>query len=130
MGEAIAKSRFEPALEVPLRDQIRKLSEAINKRDLETIRTLISPSRIFVEIGSKQGTYMSSSQTVAVVESFIRSRSAISTSFDFVTDDGQTGSASGMLSAVESGRAVSYRLNFSFLRGANREWLLSKITMK
>ena len=116
--------------DVRLSNQIQKLKDALNKRDIESLRAQISPSRIYVEIAQKPGAYLSNSQTAMVMESFIRTRSAISSVFDFITDDGETGSASGTLSATESGRQVSYRLNFGFILSSAGTWLLNRISMK
>ena len=113
-----------------LRDEIHKLADALNHRDLAAIRTQISPSRIFVEIADRPGAYLTSSQTVVVMESFIRTRTSISSSFDFVNDDGFEGSASGTLAARKDGLPVSYKLNFGFTKDSKGKWLLTKISMK
>src|SRR4051812_45755290 len=97
-----------------LKADIEKLSDALTKRDLATLRAEISPARIFVEIDGRQGAYLSNSQTVVVLENFIRTRRAIQTRFDLITDNGQSGSATGILAAKAEGRSVTYKLNLGF----------------
>jgi hypothetical protein len=118
-----------------LRDQIGKLADALNQRDLKTVRSQISPFRIYVEIADRPGAYLSNSQTLVVMESFIRSQTSISCVFDFVNDDGFSGSASGTLVAWKNGRSISYKLNFEFTKseatsGDRPYWLLTRIGIK
>ena len=120
-----------------LRDQIGKLADALNRRDLKVIRSQIGSSRIYVEMTDRPGAYLSNNQTLVVLESFIRSQTSISSVFDFVNDDGLTGSASGTLVAWKDGRSVSYKLNFGFTKSENAiwtsdhpYWLLTRISMK
>ncbi len=119
-----------PVNDPRLRTQIQKLIVALNKRDLDSVRSQISPSRVFVEITTKPGAYLSNSQTILVMESFIRTRTGISSVFDFVSDDGRFGSASGTMTATEGGRRVSYRLDFGFVLSGGGSWLLSRISIR
>jgi hypothetical protein len=113
-----------------LQDQLKKLSEAFVKRDLAVIKTQISPARLYVQIADKAGAYLSSGQTLVVMESFLRTRTVVSASFDFVSEDGTNGSASGTLSTLKAGRIYSYRLNFGFTKNDKDIWLLSKISVR
>ena len=112
-----------------LREQVRRLADALNHRDLAAIRAQIHPTRIYVEVDDKSA-FLSHSQTLVVMETFFKSRSSVTTTFDFVSDDGVTGSASGTLSARKDGRAVRYRLNFGFTKNDGGSWLLTRISMK
>ena len=116
--------------DINLRDQIRRLADALNRRDLDTIRAQISSSRIYVEIADRTGAYLSNSQTLVVIESFIRSQTSIASAFDFVTDDGQNGSASGTLLTRKAGHSTSYKLNFGFTKNGYNVWLLTRISIK
>ncbi len=116
--------------DINLRGQIRRLADALNRRDLDTIRAQISPSRIYVEIADRTGAYLSNSQTLVVIESFIRSQTSIASAFDFVTDDGQNGSASGTLLTRKAGHSASYKLNFGFTKNGYNVWLLTRISIK
>jgi hypothetical protein len=122
--------RSENKEDPKLRDQVKRLAEALNKRDLNVIRSLIAPSRIYVEVAGKEGAYLSKSQTLVVMESFLRTRSSLNAIFDFVSDDGAAGSASGFLSARKDGKLVRYRLSFGFVKTARAEWYLNRITMR
>ncbi len=113
-----------------LREQLQKLTDAFSRRDLETIRSQISPDRIFVEIADRAGAYLTNSQTAAVIESFLRTRTAVNCSFEFVSDDGKTGSAAGVLNARSNGRSLSYKLNFGFAKNEKGVWLLTRISMR
>lgn len=112
-----------------LRQQVQKLADALNHRDLAAIRAQIHPSRIFVEVDNKSA-YLSHSQTLVVMETFFKVRSSVTSTFDFVSDDGVTGSASGSLAARKDGKAVRYRLNFGFTRSDAGAWLLTRISMR
>lgn len=114
----------------PLKDQIAKLSLAINHRDLEAIRTQFGASRIYVEIADKAGAYLSGNQALVVIESFLQARSAINSNFEFVSENGTNGSASGSLAARKDGRVVTYKLNFGFTKGGDGRWMLSRVSMR
>lgn len=103
---------------------------ALNHRDLETIKTQISPTRIYVEIANKAGAYLSNSQTLAVMESFLRSHSSLSAKFEFDNAEGTSGSASGTLTAQRDGHTLTYKLNFGFTRNDAGIWLLTRISMR
>jgi hypothetical protein len=108
---------------------VQRLADALNHRDLAAIRAQIHPSRIYVEVDNKSA-YLSHSQTLVVMETFFKSRSSVTSTFDFVSDDGVTGSASGSLAARKDGKAVRYRLNFGFSRNESGAWLLTRISMR
>ena len=113
-----------------LKDQVKKLTEALNKRDLDVIKAQIAPSRIYVEVSDKAGAYLSNSQTLVVMETFLRSRTAVNAAFDFVSDDGVIGSASGSLTARKDGRLIRYKLNFGFVKQNKGGWHLNRISMR
>ena len=113
-----------------LKADIERLADALTKRDLATLRTEISASRIYVDIEGRSGAYLSNSQTVVVLEDFMRTRDALQTRFELITDDGQSGSATGSLRARVRGREVSYKLNLGFILAENRRWLLTRISIK
>ncbi|MEO6940348.1 MAG: hypothetical protein ABI444_09460 [Candidatus Kapaibacterium sp.] len=118
------------ASDIGLREQITKLFTALNKRDLEAIKSQISPNRIFVEISDKAGAYLSNSQTLAVMEAFLRSHTSVSAKFEFDSKEGPNGSASGALTARKDGRTFTYRLNFGFVLNDKGNWLLTRISMR
>ena len=113
-----------------LKADIERLSSALTKRDLATIRSQISDSRIYVEMPGTQKSYLSNSQTVVVLENFMRTRDALQTRFDLVTDDGQSGSATGTLQARMAGRIASYKLNLGFVLSESRRWILTRISIR
>jgi hypothetical protein len=112
-----------------LREQVERLTDALNHRDLAAIRAQIHPTRIYVEVDNKAA-YLSHSQTLVVMETFFKTRTSVTSTFDFVSDDGITGSASGTLSARKDGRSVRYHLNFGFTRTDAGAWLLTRISMR
>jgi hypothetical protein len=67
---------------------------------------------------------------MVVMETFFKTRTSVTSTFDFVSDDGVTGSAAGTLSARKDGRSVRYRLNFGFTKNDSGSWLLTRISMK
>ncbi|HET6511028.1 MAG TPA: hypothetical protein VFH43_02465 [Candidatus Kapabacteria bacterium] len=113
-----------------LKEQVKKLTEALNKRDLDVIKSQIAPSRIYVEVSDKAGAYLSNSQTLVVMETFLRSRTAVNAAFEFISDDGVIGSASGSLTARKDGRLIRYRLNFGFVKQDKGSWHLNRISMR
>jgi hypothetical protein len=113
-----------------LRTDIEKLTQALTKRDLTALRAEISSSRIYVEIDGRRGAYLSNSQAVVVLENFMRTRIAIQTRFDLITDDGQSGSATGFLAARIDGRPVNYKLNLGFILSENKKWLMTRLSLK
>lgn len=113
-----------------LKEQVKKLTEALNKRDLEVIKSQIAPSRIYVEVSDRAGAYLSNSQTLVVMETFLRSRTAINAAFEFISDDGVIGSASGSLTARKDGRIIRYKLNFGFVKQDKGAWHLNRISMR
>ena len=102
-----------------LKEQIARLSSALNRRNLEEIKAQIGANRIYVEIADKAGAYLSSNQALVVMESFLRSRSAVTSNFEFVSENGSNGSASGSLTAQKEGRIVSYKMNFGFTKATS-----------
>jgi hypothetical protein len=113
-----------------LKEQVKKLTEALNKRDLDVIKAQIAPSRIYVEVSDKAGAYLSNSQTLVVMETFLRSRTAVNAAFEFISDDGVIGSASGTLTARKDGRLIRYKLNFGFVKQDKGSWHLNRISMR
>jgi hypothetical protein len=113
-----------------LKADIEKLSDALTKRDLPTLRSEISSARIFVEIDGREGAYLSNSQTVVVLENFMRSRRAIQTRFDLITDNGQSGSATGILTAKVGGRVLTYKLNLGFILIENKRWVIMRFSIR
>lgn len=113
-----------------LKEQVKKLTEALNKRDLEVIKSQIAPSRIYVEVSDRAGAYLSNSQTLVVMETFLRSRTAVNAAFEFISDDGVIGSASGTLTARKDGRIIRYKLNFGFVKQDKGAWHLNRISMR
>jgi hypothetical protein len=113
-----------------LKEQVKKLTEALNKRDLEVIKAQIAPSRIYVEVSDRAGAYLSNSQTLVVMETFLRSRTAVNAAFEFISDDGVIGSASGTLTARKDGRIIRYKLNFGFVKQDKGSWHLNRISMR
>jgi hypothetical protein len=128
--EKISRDGVTQVPDGPLKQQINLLFAALNHRDLETIKTQISPTRIYVEISDKTGAYLTNSQTLAVMESFLRSHTSLSAKFEFDSTDGDNGSASGLLTARRDGRTFTYRLNFGFTRNLRGSWLLTRISMR
>jgi hypothetical protein len=132
--EAAAEPRVAPIAiyqsNSTLKDQVKQLTEALNKRDLDVIKSQIAPSRIYVEVSDRAGAYLSNSQTLVVMETFLRSRTAVNAAFEFVSDDGVIGSASGSLTARKDGRIIRYRLNFGFVKQTRGNWQLNRISMR
>ncbi|GEM_PF-3587503 len=128
LGSSAVLAPGAPA--VSLRDEIKKLADAMNRRDLEALRSEITASRIYVELTDRPGAYLTSSQTAIVMQSFLESRTSISSTFDLITDDGERGSASGHLAARKDGQPVNYRLNFGFLKNDEGKWVLTKISIE
>jgi hypothetical protein len=114
----------------PLQTQIHNLFEALNHRDLNAIKSQISPTRIYVEISDKTGAYLTNSQTLAVLESFLRSHTSLSAKLEFDNTDGENGSASGTLTARRNSRIFTYRLNFGFTKNDRGIWMLTRISMR
>ena len=114
----------------PLQVQIHTLFAALNHRDLNVIKSQISPSRIYVEISDKTGAYLTNGQTLAVLESFLRSHTSLSAKLEFDNTDGDNGSASGTLTARRNSRIFTYRLNFGFTKNDRGTWLLTRISMR
>jgi len=113
-----------------LKADIEKLSGALTKRDLPALRSEISSARIYVELDGREGAYLSNSQTVVVLENFMRSRRAIQTRFDLITDNGQSGSATGILTAKVNGRTLTYKLNLGFILLDNKKWVITRLSIR
>jgi hypothetical protein len=112
-----------------LADHLKQFTSVLSNRNLDSLRTLIDPGRIFVEIAPKSGSYLSTSQTLAVVESFFQSHPPVSFSYILVKEEGKTGVAIGTLFVVDGGRKISFKVNFGFQKDSKEHWLLIRITI-
>ncbi len=128
--ETVTRDGLIQTVDGPLKQQIELLFAALNHRDLGAIKSQISPTRIYVEISDKTGAYLTNSQTLAVMEAFLRSHSSLSAKFEFDSTEGDNGSASGLLTARRDGRTYTYRLNFGFTKSLRGSWLLTRISMR
>jgi hypothetical protein len=113
-----------------LQYHLKRLTSALSNRNLDSLRLLIDPNRIYVEITPKEGSYLSPSQTLGVVESFFRSHPPISFSYLLVKEEGKTGIAIGTLIVAESARKISHKVNFGFQKNNRENWLLSRISIR
>jgi len=113
-----------------LSDHLKRLTSALSNRNLDSLKLLIDPERIFVEIAPKEGSYLSPSQTLGVVESFFHAHLPVSFSYILMKEEGKTGVAVGTLTVAEKGRTVSHKVNFGFQKNNRDNWLLSRITIR
>jgi hypothetical protein len=113
-----------------LPEHLKRLTSALSSRNIDSLRLLIDPSRIFVEIAPKEGSYLSPAQTLGVVESFFRTHAPISFSYILVKEEGNTGIAVGTLIVNEGGAKISRKVNFGFQKNDHANWLLSRITIR
>lgn len=112
-----------------LADHLKQFTSVLSNRNLDSLRLLIDPDRIYVEIAPKSGSYLSPSQTLAVVESFFQSHSPLSFSYILVKEEGKTGIAIGSLAIIDGGRKISRKVNFGFQKNSKDHWLLTRITL-
>src|ERR1700733_11102180 len=61
-----------------LPDHLKRLTSALSNRNLDSLRLLIDPNKIFVEITPKEGSFLSASQTLGVIEAFFHLHPPIS----------------------------------------------------
>ncbi len=113
-----------------LNEQLKQFTSALSNRNLDSLRLLIDPERIYVEIAPKDGSYLSPSQTLGVIESFFRSYQPVSFSYLFVKEEGKSGIAIGTLVVAESGRKILRKVNFGFQKNFRDNWLLSRISIR
>jgi len=115
---------------MPLSSHLKKLSSAFASRNLDSLKPLIDPQRIFVEISAKPGSYLSPGQTLAVIESFFTTHRNVSFSYILVKEESGNGIALGSLSASENGRPVTRRVQFGFQKNLPGNWLLVSIKIR
>jgi hypothetical protein len=108
---------------------LRRLTSALTSRNLDSIRQFIDPNRIFVEIAPKEGSYLSPSQTLSVIESFFNAHPPISFSYILVKEDGDDGIAIGSLASNLGGSRSTHRVNFGFKKNSVGKWLLIRISI-
>ncbi len=113
-----------------LQNHLKRLTSALSNRNLDSLRLLIDPNRIYVEIAPKEGSYLSPSQTLGVVESYFRTHPPVSFSYLLVKEEGRTGIAIGTLVVGESNRTISRKVNFGFQKDNHENWLLSRINIR
>jgi hypothetical protein len=112
-----------------LSEQLKVLTSVITNRNYDSLRRLVDPGRIYVEIGSKDGAYLTPSQTIGVLESYFRSHTTFSFSFSLIREEGTAGIANGTLLIIENGMKYSHRISFGFQKNISGEWLLSRINV-
>jgi hypothetical protein len=113
-----------------LSSHLKRLTSSLSARNLDSLRLLIDPSRVFVEISPKEGSYLSPSQTLAVIESFFRNHPPVSFSYILVKEEKNNGIAVGSLSSSERGKVVVHRVIFGFQKNKQGTWLLSRILIR
>jgi len=113
----------------PLSAHLKRLTSALSSRNLDSLRMLIDPSRIYVEIAPKDGAYLTPAQTLAVIESFFNTHPPLSFSYILVREEGENGIALGSLASSESGIKTTHRVNFGFKKNSSNNWLLNRVTI-
>ena len=113
-----------------LTEHLKRFTSVLSTRNLDSLRFLIDPNRIYVEIAPKSGAFLSPSQTLAVIESFFCSQLPISFSYLLVKEEGKTGIALGTLVVVEGNRNISHKVNFGFQKDNRDHWLLGRISIR
>ncbi|MEP7234090.1 MAG: hypothetical protein ABI778_02225 [Ignavibacteriota bacterium] len=108
---------------------MKVLTSVITNRNYDSLKRLIDPGRIYVEIGYKDGAYLSPSQTIGVIESYFKPHTIVAFSFSLVREEGTAGIANGVLFIMENGLKYSHRVNFGFHKNSREEWLLSRINV-
>lgn len=112
-----------------LSNHLKRFTSVLSNRNLDSLRTLIDPNKIYVEITPKPGSYLSPLQTLAVIESFFRSQPPISFSYLLVKEEGKIGIALGTLVVIENSRNISRKVNFGFQKDNRDHWLLERISI-
>ena len=120
----------ERAFAETLSNHLKRLTSALSNRNLDSLRLLIDPHRIYVEIAPKEGSYLSPSQTLGVVESFFQSHPPVSFSYTLVKEEGKTGITFGRLVAAENGRIIVHKVNFGFEKNRSTNWILIRIIIR
>jgi hypothetical protein len=119
-----------PAVQAdPLSAHLKRLTSALSSRNLDSLRLLIDPSRIYVEIAPKEGAYLTPSQTLAVIESFFTTHPPLSFSYILVKEEGDNGIALGSLASSDGGKKTTHRVNFGFKKNSSTNWLLIQISI-
>jgi hypothetical protein len=114
----------------PLAAHLQRLTSALSSRNLDSLRLLIEPTKVFVELSPKPGSYLSPSQTLAVIESFFQSHLPISFSYILVKEEKNNGIAIGSLTSSEEGRRINHKVNFGFQKSKQGDWILTRINIK
>ena len=114
----------------PLSAHLKHLTAALSSRNLDSLRALIDPNKVHVEIYPKEGAYLSPSQTLSIIESFFHNSPPVSFSFILVKEEGENGIAAGSLVTSENGRMVNHRVSFGFKKNKSGSWLLNRISIK
>ena len=115
---------------IPLSDHIKRFTSVLSHRNLDSLRLLMDPVRIYVEIAPKTGVYLSQSQTLGVIESLFTSKSPVSFSYILIKEEGKTGIAIGTLVLIEAGRNVPHKTSFGFQKDNKGGWTLSRIIIR
>ena len=113
-----------------LANHLKRFTTILSNRNLDSLKLLIDPNKIFVEIAPKSGSYLSPLQTLAVIESFFRSQPPISFSYLLVKEEGKTGIALGTLVVTENSRNISHKVNFGFHKDFHEHWLLGRVSIQ
>ncbi len=108
---------------------MKRFTFILSNRNLDSLRSLIDPNRIYVEISPKSGSYLSPLQTLAVIESFFRAQPPISFSYLLIKEEGKTGLAIGSLIVIQNSRNISHKVNFGFQKNNRDHWLLGRISI-
>jgi hypothetical protein len=109
---------------------LKRLTSALSSRNLDSLRALIDPNRVYVEISPKEGSFLSPSQTLAVIESFFRFHPPVSFSYVLVKEQYNNGIAIGSLSIWERGKVIVHRTSFGFQKNKRGYWVLVRIIIR
>jgi hypothetical protein len=113
-----------------LTEHLKQFTSVLSSRNLDSLRLLIDPGKIYVEIAPKSGSYLSPSQTLAVVGSFFHSHSQVSFSYLHVKEEGKIGIVVGTLIVTEDSRSISRKVNFGFQKDNREHWPLGRISIR
>jgi hypothetical protein len=113
-----------------LSTHVKRLTSALSTRNLDSLRLLIDPNKVYVEIFPKEGAYLSPSQTLSVIESFFHTSPPVSFSFFLVKEEGESGIAAGSLTTSERGMMKDHRVSFGFQKNKSGSWLLNRISIR
>jgi hypothetical protein len=109
---------------------VKRLTSALSTRNLDSLRMLIDPNKVYVEIFPKEGSFLSPSQTLSVIESFFQYSPPVSFSFFLVKEEGESGIAAGSLTTSEKGMMKNHRVNFGFQKNKSGFWMLNRISIR